>query len=52
MKRPFATRSYAEVRQVAYMADAAGMLPELREVLLRGDDCLQCDAIGNWLAKS
>ena len=42
--RPYATRSFAEVRFVAYLLHALGLLPKLREALLRGDTCLKSDA--------
>jgi hypothetical protein len=42
--RPYATRSFAEVRFVAYLLHALRLLLKLREVLLRGDTCLQSDA--------
>ena len=42
--RPYATRSFAEVRFGAYLLHALGLLPKLREALLRGDTCLKSDA--------
>jgi len=42
--RPFATRSFAELKFVAYLLHSLDLLPKFRETLLRGDACLQSDA--------